>query len=77
MHDVLEDSVIQKSYLEKLFGKETLVIIDGVSNLNKLDFDSLEDRNANNLQKMALAMSKDVRVIIVKLCDRLAQHEND
>ena len=70
MHDVLEDSVIQKSYLEKLFGKETIVIIDGVSNLNKLDFDSLEDRNANNLQKMALAMSKDVRVIIVKLCDR-------
>ena len=71
MHDVLEDSVIQKSYLEKLFGKKTLVIIDGVSNLNKLDFDSLEDRNANNLQKMALAMSKDIRVIIVKLCDRL------
>jgi (p)ppGpp synthase/HD superfamily hydrolase len=71
MHDVLEDSVIQKSYLEKIFGKETLVIIDGVSNLNKLDFDSLEDRNANNLQKMALAMSKDIRVIIVKLCDRL------
>ena len=71
MHDVLEDSVIQKSYLEKLFGKETIVIIDGVSNLNKLDFDSLADRNANNLQKMALAMSKDVRVIIVKLCDRL------
>lgn len=71
MHDVLEDSVIKKSYLEKLFGKETLIIVDGVSNLNKLDFDSLEDRNANNLQKMALAMSKDVRVIIVKLCDRL------
>ena len=71
MHDVLEDSVIKKSYLEKLFGKEIIVIIDGVSNLNKLDFDSLEDRNANNLQKMALAMSKDVRVIIVKLCDRL------
>ena len=71
MHDVLEDSVIKKSYLEKLFGKETLIIVDGVSNLNKLDFDSLEDRNANNLEKMALAMSKDVRVIIVKLCDRL------
>ena len=71
MHDVLEDSVIQKSYLEKLFGKDTIVIIDGVSNLNKLDFDNLEDRNANNLQKMALAMSKDIRVIIVKLCDRL------
>tara|TARA_B110000495_G_C23037076_1_gene619788 strand:+ start:877 stop:3099 length:2223 start_codon:yes stop_codon:yes gene_type:complete len=71
MHDVLEDSVIKKSYLENLFGKETIIIIDGVSNLNKLDFDSIEDRNANNLQKMALAMSKDIRVIIVKLCDRL------
>ena len=71
MHDVLEDSFIKKSYLEKLFGKDIVAIIDGVSNLNKLDFDTIEDRNANNLQKMALAMSKDIRVIIVKLCDRL------
>ena len=71
MHDVLEDSFIKKSYLEKLFGKEVAGIVDGVSNLNKLDFDSIEERNANNLQKMALAMSKDIRVIIVKLCDRL------
>jgi RelA/SpoT family (p)ppGpp synthetase len=71
MHDVLEDSFIKKSYLEKLFGKDVVAIVDGVSNLNKLDFDSIEDRNANNLQKMALAMSKDIRVIIVKLCDRL------
>jgi RelA/SpoT family (p)ppGpp synthetase len=71
MHDVLEDSFIKKAYLEKLFGKDIVAIVDGVSNLNKLDFDSIEDRNANNLQKMALAMSKDVRVIIVKLCDRL------
>ena len=71
MHDVLEDSFIKKSYLEKLFGKDIVAIVDGVSNLNKLDFNSVEDRNANNLQKMALAMSKDIRVIIVKLCDRL------
>ena len=71
MHDVLEDSFIKKSYLEKLFGKDIVAIVDGVSNLNKIDFDSVEDRNANNLQKMALAMSKDIRVIIVKLCDRL------
>ena len=71
MHDVLEDSFIKKSYLEKLFGKDIVAIVDGVSNLNKLDFDNVEDRNANNLQKMALAMSKDIRVIIVKLCDRL------
>ena len=71
MHDVLEDSFIKKSYLEKLFGKDVVAIVDGVSNLNKLDFNSIEDRNANNIQKMALAMSKDIRVIIVKLCDRL------
>ena len=71
MHDVLEDSFIKKSYLEKLFGKDIVAIVDGVSNLNKLNFNSIEDRNANNLQKMALAMSKDIRVIIVKLCDRL------
>jgi len=71
MHDVLEDSFIKKSYLQKLFGKDIVEIVDGVSNLNKLDFNSIEDRNANNLQKMALAMSKDIRVIIVKLCDRL------
>ncbi|MDB2411239.1 bifunctional (p)ppGpp synthetase/guanosine-3',5'-bis(diphosphate) 3'-pyrophosphohydrolase [Gammaproteobacteria bacterium] len=71
MHDVLEDSFIKKSYLQKLFGKDIIEIVDGVSNLNKLDFNSIEDRNANNLQKMALAMSKDIRVIIVKLCDRL------
>ena len=71
MHDVLEDSFIKKSYLQKLFGKDIVEIVDGVSNLNKLDFNSIEDRNVNNLQKMALAMSKDIRVIIVKLCDRL------
>lgn len=42
MHDVLEDSFIKKSYLEKLFGKDIVGIVDGVSNLNKLDFDSIE-----------------------------------
>ena len=52
MHDVLEDSFIKKSYLEKLFGKDVVAIVDGVSNLNKLDFNSLEDRNAKNLQKI-------------------------
>ena len=50
MHDVLEDSFIQKTYLEKLFGKEIVGIVDGVSNLNKLDFVNIEERNANNLQ---------------------------
>lgn len=71
MHDVLEDSFIKKTTLEKLFGKDIVGLVDGVSNLNKLDFNNIADRDANNLQKMALAMSKDIRVIIVKLCDRL------
>ena len=52
MHDVLEDSFIQKPYLEKLFGRDIVAIVDGVSNLNKLDFESIEDRNANNLQSL-------------------------
>jgi len=71
MHDVLEDSNIQKSSLEKLFGKDIANLVDGVSKLNKMEFSDIAERNAQSTQKMALAMSKDIRVIIVKLCDRL------
>ena len=71
MHDVLEDCNVQKNNLSKIFGKDVADIIDGVSKLGKLDMQNIEERNANNLQKMALAMAKDVRVILVKLCDRL------
>ena len=71
MHDVLEDCDVNKNNLKKLFGDSVAEIIDGVSKLGKLDITSKNDRDANNLQKMMLAMSKDVRVVLVKICDRL------
>ncbi len=71
MHDVLEDCNVQKSNLAKMFGDDVAHIVDGVSKLGKIDFKNVADKNANNLQKMALAMANDVRVILVKLCDRL------
>ena len=71
MHDVLEDCDVNKNNLKKLFGNSVAEIVDGVSKLGKLDITSKNDRDANNLQKMMLAMSKDVRVVLVKICDRL------
>ena len=71
MHDVLEDCDVNKNNLKKLFGDSVAEIVDGVSKLGKLDITSKNDRDANNLQKMMLAMSKDVRVVLVKICDRL------
>jgi guanosine-3',5'-bis(diphosphate) 3'-pyrophosphohydrolase len=71
LHDVLEDCNIGKNNLSKYFGEDVANIVDGVSKLGKLDMQNKAERNANNLQKMALAMANDVRVILVKLCDRL------
>ena len=71
MHYVLEDCNVQKSNLAKMFGDDVAHIVDGVSKLGKIDLKNVADKNANNLQKMALAMANDVRVILVKLCDRL------
>ena len=71
MHDVLEDCNVQKNNLAKIFGDDVADIVDGVSKLGQIDLQSVADKNANNLQKMALAMANDVRVILVKLCDRL------
>ena len=71
MHDVLEDCNVQKNNLAKIFGDDVAHIVDGVSKLGKIETKNIADKNANNLQKMALAMANDVRVILVKLCDRL------
>lgn len=71
MHDVLEDCDVNKNNLKELFGSDVADIVDGVSKLGKLDIKSRTDTEANNLQKMMLAMSKDVRVVLVKICDRL------
>ena len=71
MHDVLEDCDVNKGNLRELFGEDVAEIVDGVSKLGKLDITARTDRDANNLQKMMLAISKDVRVVLVKICDRL------
>ncbi len=71
MHDVLEDCDVNKGNLKELFGEDVAEIVDGVSKLGKLDITARMDRDANNLQKMMLAISKDVRVVLVKICDRL------
>ena len=71
LHDVLEDCDISKNDLIELFGNDVANIVDGVSKLGKIDIKSRTDSDANNLQKMMLAISKDPRVILVKICDRL------
>ena len=71
LHDVMEDSGIPKSVIEKKFNKEVADLVDGVSKLNTLTISSKTESQAENLQKMVLAMSKDIRVIVVKLADRL------
>ena len=71
LHDVMEDSGIPKSVIEKKFNKDVADLVDGVSKLNSLTISSKNEAQAENLQKMVLAMSKDIRVIVVKLADRL------
>ena len=71
LHDVIEDTGIPKSLIEEKFNKEVADLVDGVSKLDKLSISNRTEAQAENLQKMVLAMSKDIRVIVVKLADRL------
>jgi GTP diphosphokinase / guanosine-3',5'-bis(diphosphate) 3'-diphosphatase len=71
LHDVLEDTEITKEQLETQFGEELVDIVDGVTKLKRLPAENLEEAQAESLRKMIVAMSRDVRVIIIKLADRL------
>ena len=71
LHDVMEDSGITKSEIETSFGKLVAEMVDGVSKLDQIEFQSHEDAQAENFRKMLLAMAQDVRVILIKLADRL------
>ncbi len=71
LHDVIEDSGIPKSFLSKEFNKDVANLVDGVSKLDKIKISGKEDEQAEYFQKMVLAMSQDIRVIVVKLADRL------
>jgi GTP diphosphokinase / guanosine-3',5'-bis(diphosphate) 3'-diphosphatase len=71
LHDVIEDTGIPKEALAEQFGESVAELVDGVSKLTQFEFESQAQKQAENFQKMALAMAKDIRVILVKLADRL------
>ena len=71
LHDVIEDCGVPKNIIEKEFNKDVANLVDGVSKLDRLDTTSRTEEHAENFQKMVLAMAKDIRVIVVKLADRL------
>src|SRR5919199_4158065 len=71
LHDVLEDTDLSKEELETSFGEEVAAIVDGVTKLKRLPSRNFEEAQAESLRKMIVAMSRDVRVIIIKLADRL------
>src|SRR5438552_4540068 len=71
LHDVMEDTSVTKTEIETSFGKPVADMVDGVSKLDQIEFQSREDAQAENFRKMLLAMAQDVRVILIKLADRL------
>src|SRR3990170_2106308 len=71
LHDVVEDTELTLDDVENKFGPEIRMLIDGVTKLEKIEFKSREEKQAENLRKMLMAMAQDIRVILIKLADRL------
>jgi GTP pyrophosphokinase len=71
LHDVMEDTTVTKTELTERFGKMVAELVDGVSKLDRIEFETQAQAQAENFRKMVLAMTRDVRVILIKLADRL------
>ena len=71
LHDVMEDTKVSKAEISRRFGKPVAELVDGLSKLDKIEFQSQQDAQAENFRKMLLAMARDVRIILIKLADRL------
>ncbi|MBI5599170.1 MAG: bifunctional (p)ppGpp synthetase/guanosine-3',5'-bis(diphosphate) 3'-pyrophosphohydrolase [Deltaproteobacteria bacterium] len=71
LHDTVEDTRTSVEKIEEVFGPEIAALVDGLTKISRITFDRKEDREAENFRKMILAMAKDIRVVIIKLADRL------
>ncbi|HEC13458.1 MAG TPA: bifunctional (p)ppGpp synthetase/guanosine-3',5'-bis(diphosphate) 3'-pyrophosphohydrolase [Acidiferrobacteraceae bacterium] len=71
LHDVIEDTPTAKEHLAQTFGEDVAELVDGVSKISQIEFKTKEERQAENFRKMLLAMAQDIRVILIKLADRL------
>ena len=71
LHDVVEDTLTTTETVEEYFGKEVAHIIDGLTKISKMNFSSVEEHQAENFRKMLMAMVDDIRIILIKLADRL------
>lgn len=71
LHDAVEDTPTKLEHIKDIFGKEVSFLVDGLTKLSKMEFKTKEERQAENFRKMLLAMAKDIRIILIKLADRL------
>src|SRR5512137_2800467 len=71
LHDVIEDTPVTHEDVRREFGDQVVHIVEGVTKIDKIDFASREERQAENVRKMVLAMVDDIRVVLIKLADRL------